>query len=181
MKVNSIRRVYWDACTFLGLINSEAGKHTDCKAVWQEAEKSETQIITSFFTFAEVFKAKCEGQAKPLDEEKEDGVAAFLGSEHILPAPVDRRTAELARRLMRRHPECKKPSDAVHLATAILLNVDEMHTYDGSDLLGLNEKVARGDGEMLKICSPYVKEPELTLAGKAEGSKGEDGDGNVEN
>lgn len=168
-----IRRVYWDACTFLGLINSEAGKHSDCKAVWVEAEQGLTQILTSFFTFAEVFKAKCEGTAKPLDEAKEDDVAAFLGSEHILPAPVDRRTAELARRLMRRHPECKKPSDAVHLATAILLNVDEMHTYDGSDLLLLNEKVARGDGEMLKICTPYVTEPELGLVGKSDDAKGE--------
>jgi predicted nucleic acid-binding protein len=164
--VSSIRRVYWDACTFLGLINSEAGKHADCKAVWGEAEKGETQIVTSFFTFAEVFKAKVEGKAKPLDEASEDNVAAFLASEHILPVPVDRRTAELARRLMRRHTECKKPSDGVHLATAILLNVEEMHTYDGSDLLGLNEKVARSHGEMLKVCAPYVKEPELRLEGK---------------
>ncbi len=164
--MNSIRRAYWDACTFLGLINSEAGKHADCRAVWLEAEKGETQIITSFLTFAEVFKAKCEGKAKPLDEANEDQVASFLESEHIQPATVDRRTAELARRLMRRHPECSKPTDAIHLATAILLNVDELHTYDGSDLLGLNEKVARQDGEMLKICPPYVKEPELELKAK---------------
>lgn len=162
MKVSSIRRVYWDSCAFLGLINSEAGKHADCRAVWSEAERAETQIVTSFFTFAEVFKAKCEGKAKPLDEANEDNVAAFLGSENILPVVVDRRTAELARRLMRRHDECRKPADAVHLATAILLNVDEMHTYDGSDLLRLNEKVARQDGEMLKICTPYVSEPLIT-------------------
>lgn len=161
--MSSIRRVYWDACTFLGLINTEAGKHDDCRAVWIEAETAQAQIITSFFTFAEVFKAKREGKAKPLDEASEDNVAEFLGSEHILPVPVDRRTAELARKLMRRHAECKKPSDAVHLATAILLNVDELHTYDGSDLLDLNEKVARSDGELLKICPPYVQEPELNL------------------
>ena len=41
---------------------------------------------------------------------------------------------------MRKHAACKKPSDAVHLASALLMNVDEMHTYDGSDLLILNEK-----------------------------------------
>jgi predicted nucleic acid-binding protein len=110
-------------------------------------ERGETQILTSFFTFAEVFKAKCEGKAKPLDEDGEDAVAAFFASDRILPVVVDRRTAELARRLMRRHPECKKPSDAIHLATAILMNVEEMHTYDGSDLLVLNKKVARQDGE----------------------------------
>jgi predicted nucleic acid-binding protein len=164
--VGSIRRVYWDSCTFLGLINSEAGKHADCKSVWGEAERNETQILTSFFSFAEVFKAKCEGPAKPLDSDGEDKIAAFLASEHILPIAVDRRTAELARRLMRRHPECKKPSDAVHLATAIIMNVDEMHTYDGSDLLNLNKLVARQDGEMLVICTPYVAQPELLLETK---------------
>lgn len=156
-----IRRVYWDSCAFLGLINIEAEKHADCRAVWSEAEKGETQILTSFFSFAEVFKAKCEGPAKPLDTDGEDKIAGFLASEHILPITMDRRTAELARRLMRRHPGCKKPSDAVHLATAILMNVDEMHTYDGSDLLKLNKLVARQDGEMLTICPPYVEQSEL--------------------
>lgn len=73
---------------------------------------------------------------------------------------------------MRRHAVCKKPSDAVHLATAILLNVDEMHTYDGSDLLDLNEKVARQDGEMLKICHPYIEEPELDLEAPKEPDDG---------
>lgn len=171
--VISIRRVYWDSCVFLGLINSEDGKHADCAAVWAEAEKGETQIITSFFTFAEVFKAKAEGKVKPLDEEEEAHVAAFLASEHILPVPVDRRTAELARRLMRRHEECKKPSDGIHLASAILMNVVEMHTYDGSDLLVLSSKVARSDGEMLMICTPYVQQPEFQLVPKTEAGESE--------
>jgi predicted nucleic acid-binding protein len=161
-----IRRLYWDSCTFIGLINSEAGKHADCRAVWLEVERGEAQIITSFLTFAEVFKAKCEGKAKPLEEDREDAVAGFFSSERILPVVLDRRTAELARKLMRRHPECKKPTDAIHLATAILLNVDELHTYDGSDLLVLTDKVARQDGEMLIICTPNVKEPELLLETK---------------
>ncbi len=176
----SIRRLYWDSCAFLGLINSEAGKHTDCRAVWLEVERGETQIITSFFTFAEVFKAKCEGQSKPLNEANEEAVAAFFGDERILPVVVDRRTAERARKLMRLHSECKKPTDAVHLATAILLNVDEMHTYDGSDLLILSGRVARQDGEMLVICTPYVKEPELLLEPKLdEQDEGTDAGGQV--
>lgn len=122
-------------------------------------------MFTSFFTQAEVFKAKCEGAAKPLDENEEDKIAVFFESDQIIGVPVDRRTAVLARKLMRRHPECKKPTDAVHLATAILTNVDEMHTYDASDLLGLSGKVARQDGEMLIICTPAIDEPELDLSG----------------
>jgi predicted nucleic acid-binding protein len=85
----------------------------------------------------EVFKAKCEGKAKPLSEDGEDTIDSFFESDRILPAPVDRRTAVLARKLMRKHECCKKPADAIHLATAVLMNADEMHTYDGSDLLVL--------------------------------------------
>ena len=43
---------------------------------------------------------------------------------------------------------------ASNLATALALNVDEMHTFDGSDLLGLDSKVNRTDGKPLKICKP---------------------------
>jgi len=57
---------------------------------------------------------------------------------------------------MREHPECKKPSDAIHLATALALNVDEMHTYDQTDLLDLSERVMRADGIPLKICNAYA-------------------------
>lgn len=121
--------------------------------------------MTSFLTIAEVFKARCEGVAKPLSEEDEDKIAIFFRSDVILGVPVDRRTSELTRKLMRSHQQCAKPTDGVHLATAILLNVDELHTYDSSDLLGLSGKVARADGEMLTICTPYVPEPRLDLQG----------------
>lgn len=146
---------------FLGLINNEVDKHADCLAVWKEAEASQTQIYTSFFTFTEVFKAKCEGKAKPLAEADDRRVEELLRQKWIRPLILDERIATAARRLMRYHPECKKPSDAVHLATAMAINVDEMNTYDGSDLLGLSEKVNRADGKPLKICppSPLPKPP----------------------
>lgn len=158
-----IKRVYWDSCTFLALINSEAGKHRESKAVWAKVVSGEYELITSFFSLTEVFKAKCEGTKKPLSEEGEDAIAKFFEGDRILGVPVDRRTSEFARKLMRRHPECKKPTDAIHLATATLMNVDEMHTFDGADLLSLNGKVAREDGEMLVICTPYVEDPGLDL------------------
>jgi len=58
---------------------------------------------------------------------------------------------------MRAYPECKKPSDGIHLATAMALSVDEMHTFDRSDLLKLNGKVLRADGKPLTICVPKAK------------------------
>lgn len=104
---------------------------------------------------------KCEQPGKPLQKDGEDLIASFFSSEKIIPRVLDRQIAESARQLMRRHPECKKPADAVHLATALRMNVDELHTYDGSDLLLLDKLVARSDGEMLRICRPYVPQPDL--------------------
>jgi hypothetical protein len=62
---------------------------------------------------------------------------------------------------MRGYPECKKPSDGVHLATALALNVEEMHTYDNSDLLKLSGRVNCANQKPLKICRPLPmpKEP----------------------
>lgn len=150
------RRLYWDSCAFLGLINPDEAKHTDCRAVWTQAERGDAILYTSFFAFAEVFKAKCEGPAKPLAEAQDKLIEAMLRQPWVHAVLVDERIGTAARRLMRQHPECKKPSDAIHLATALALDVDEMHTYDGNDLLGLNEKVMRADGVPLKICTAYV-------------------------
>lgn len=155
--------MYWDACAFLGLINNEVGRHPNCLAVWREAENGETIIHTSFFTWAEVFKARCEGDAKPLAEEKDKDIEAVLSQPFIEPVVVDEAIGIAARRLMRRHAECKKPTDGIHLATALRLSVDEMHTFDGSDLLALDGKLMCADGRYLKIChvQPIPRPPTL--------------------
>jgi predicted nucleic acid-binding protein len=149
------KRVYWDSCTFLGLINQEPGKANECTAVWDEAARGEVWIYTSFFTFAEVFKTKCDKPAKPLSEEEDKKIEQLLRQKWIRPVVVDERIGIASRRLMRSHPQCKKPSDGVHLATALALSVDEMHTFDSSDLLGLDGKVNCHSGKLLKICRPY--------------------------
>jgi predicted nucleic acid-binding protein len=157
------RRLYWDSCDFLGLINPEEAGHADCRAVWEEARRGDSIIFTSFWAFAEVFKAKCEGQAKPLAEAQDKAIEALFRQTWVQPVVVDERIGVTSRRLMRQHPECKKPSDGVHLATALALSVDEMHTYDKSDLIRLSGKVMRADGVPLKICTPYVSAPPLPL------------------
>jgi predicted nucleic acid-binding protein len=158
-----IRRLYWDSSDFLGLINPEEAKHDDCRAVWEQARRGEAILFTSFWTFAEVFKARCEGPAESLAEAQDKNIEALLRQPWVQPVVVDERIGTASRRLMRQHADCKNPSDAVHLATALALNVDEMHTYGKSDLIGLSGKVLRADGVPLKICAPYVPEPPLAL------------------
>lgn len=127
--------------------------------VWKDAEAGNVVIYTSFFTFAEVFKVKCADPAKPMTEADDQKIEALFRQKWIRPTLVDERIAVASRRIMRLHPVCKKPSDGVHLATALALNVDEMHTYDGSDLLGLSGKINRGDGKPLTICKPTPPPP----------------------
>lgn len=157
MKASLRRRVYWDACTFLGLLNQESGRTNDCTAVWKEAEKGETWIYTSFFGFAEIFKVKCERKAKPLTDEYDKKIEQLLRQKWIRPVVVDEKISFAARQLLRGHEECKKPSDGIHLATALALNVDEMHTFDKSDLLKLDGKILRADNEPLTICAPRLR------------------------
>lgn len=70
-----------------------------------------------------------------------------------------------ARNIFRRHRKIKKPNDAIHLATALFSNCDEMHTFDGNDLLGLSGSFRRRDGEALAIGLPQPLQHDLmTLA-----------------
>ena len=55
-----------------------------------------------------------------------------------------------------------KPLDAVHVASALLANVDEMHTFDDK-LLRLNERIDKKDGKRLRICKPSMGGPALPL------------------
>jgi hypothetical protein len=90
MRVNlPSRRVYWDACTFLGLLNREANKLDACSAVWQEAEEGRTIIVTSFLSFVEVFNAKRDGKSKPLPQSSIDKVKALLEQRWVLPVVLD--------------------------------------------------------------------------------------------
>ena len=52
------------------------------------------------------------------------------------------------------HPGLKPP-DAVHIASAVLGQASEMHTFDDK-LLKLDGEIVRLDGGKLRICSPDV-------------------------
>ena len=84
------RRVYWDSCTFLGLLNQEPGKVNSCTDVWNEGESGDTTIYTSFFAFAEVYKAKCESTPKPLTEENDKRIEVLLRQKWVRPRRVSR-------------------------------------------------------------------------------------------
>ncbi|MDD4952281.1 MAG: type II toxin-antitoxin system VapC family toxin [Desulfovibrionaceae bacterium] len=147
-------RYYWDSCTWIGLIKQEKDKFVSCKYIFDKAEAGEVEILASTLVLVEVYKTKCDNPYDSLPEEKDEILSKFFQKEFIVPAEIDSDVALCARKLLRYYDRLMKPQDAIHLATAILNDADELHTFDGSDLLHLNGEIIRMDGTNLKICQP---------------------------
>ena len=152
---NNPRRVYWDACTWIALIQREkivigaSDRDTLCRAVIAEAKKDRIEILTSTFSLVEVCKDP------KVRTSKEDQIGAYFENDYILLMNLDRLIGEHARQLMTVGHAGLKPADAVHVASAVLGQVSELHTFDDK-LLRLDGEVARIDGGKLRICTPDV-------------------------
>ena len=147
-------KYYWDACVWIGLINQEPDKIASVRSVIERAQKGEVEIWTSAFTLAEVVKKKCSGVQAGLASDDDEAFEDYLAQDFIQRVQVDFDVGTAARRLLRRFPAIKKPQDAIHVATAAMNDVDELHTFDGNDLLRLDGQIPMANGQMLKICKP---------------------------
>ena len=147
-------KYYWDACAWIALIQQEPTRFDALSYVIEEARKGNVEIWTSNFTLAEVFKRPCDGEQKGIAAVQDAAFEDFIVQEFVTRVQVDFDVGVLARRLLRKFPEIGKPQDGIHLATALLNNVDELHTYDRKDLIGLSGRIDRKDGVKLKICAP---------------------------
>jgi predicted nucleic acid-binding protein len=166
MPVTDRKKVYWDACAWLGLINGEPDKAQELEVVWEKAKHGEIEIWTSAFCLAEVYKVKCEDGKIGLAPEDDDKIDDLFDQDWVYIPQVDLAVARLAKSLLRSQPKLKKPSDAIHLATAIHWNVDQLHTWDKCDLLGII--CNRADGEPLEICKPSMVDGENLFNMKGE-------------
>jgi predicted nucleic acid-binding protein len=160
----STKRVYWDACSWIALIHKEKirnaqdviteDRETMCKAVLHQARAKPqlVELVTSSLSLVEVCK-----HPKSQSTKTED-LAAFFEHDYILLVDLDRFSAEKARELMQAGYAGLKPPDAIHLAAALIANVEEMHTFDGA-LLRLNGVLNKTDGTKLKIVKPDTSVP----------------------
>ena len=152
--IDQPRKVYWDACVWISLIKGEPDRVDNCEFIINEAKKGRVEIWTSSLTHGEAFKKKCGGEQKEIQADKDKAFEDYLEQEFVFEVAVDHDVGVLARTLLRKHcPPLKKPNDAIHLATAMLYNVDELHTSDHDDLLKLNGHIQRKDREILTICN----------------------------
>ncbi len=161
-----IKRVYWDSCAWIAQIWDETvplpGGSTEkrgalCRAVIDEATKGVAEIFTSALALVEVNKHPDANAHSAADKLKD-----FFENDYIIVVALDRQIGEIGRDLMRRQFPGLKPPDAAHIASALMANVEEMHTFD-IRLLNLDGKVTKPDGTLLKICKPSMGGPALPL------------------
>jgi len=126
--------VCWDTSCFVAKFNGEIGRIDVCNAILEAAKRNEVKLFTSYITMCELVKIKGE-----YPSEAEDQIVDFLRSPHINLVAIDFSISRITRDLVRRYG--LNVRDAIHLATAIKLKVDVLHTYDGDDLLILNGKI----------------------------------------
>jgi len=128
------KRICWETSCFIARFNEEPARVDVCKAILESAKKGELTLYTSYITMCEWAKIKGEYAS-----EAEDKIAEFLRNPWIHLVTIDFAISRITRDLVRRHK--LNVRDAIHLATAIHLKVDTLHTYDSKDLLTLNGKI----------------------------------------
>ncbi len=145
----SVKRIYWDTCVFLELIEGDETRRHSVEAVLKEAEKGKLHIYTSTLTIAEVTHAKSERQSHTLDKDVEEKIRAmwidtsvFILTDVFIGIGLD--AQQLVREAIKMSFKISPP-DAVHLATAARLGCKEFHTFD--QFKGHREKI----GKLLKI------------------------------
>jgi predicted nucleic acid-binding protein len=158
---NSPRRIYWDSCVFLSYIENHPDRASDIDTLLQEAEKGNIEIVTSTVAITEVAFAPEERDKKALSKAVDDAINALWRS----PSPVKLvefhagiadRARDLLRTALTSGIKMLKPMDAIHLATALTLGVDEFQTYD-EPLMRYSELFS------LKMGKPFVDQTSMGL------------------
>ncbi len=138
------RRIYWEASVFNAWLNREAERFDICDAILRAAERDELHIVTSALTLVEVYGYPLKGwQEGRISEEQmanaEARVEGLFKAPFIEVVDLDRFIAGRARDIRRQVKGLSgRTTDAIHLASALMTSVEEMHTYDDDDLLQLS-------------------------------------------
>jgi predicted nucleic acid-binding protein len=152
--VSSLKKVYWDANAWIGLINRDPEKVKALEVFYQAAKRGDVEIWTSVISNVEVYKMKDDPDAPRSLEEQNKRVDEVLHQPFVKPIEVNDLIIWDARNLLQTYPALRKPYDAVHLASALRWDVHAMHTYDRENLLALSHKVKCRNGSTLEICRP---------------------------
>ncbi len=139
---------------WIALIRREAKRFDACRFLIDQAQRGEIEIWTSAFTFAEVYKRRCSDENTGIGSEDDRAFEDYIEQEFVKVIQVDTDVRRGARVLLRTHPTIGKPQDAIHVASALIENVTELHTFDREDLLKLDGVIKCQNGEPLRIKRP---------------------------
>jgi len=128
---SSPSRVGCDSCTWIAYIQQETIRDQNrqavvedrgamCRHVLEAAEQGVIEIVVSALCLIEVL---ARDRTSGIDDQK---VREFFDNDYILLVNLDKQVGDLARGLMLARHAGIKPSDAVHLATACVANVEEV-------------------------------------------------------
>lgn len=129
----AVPRRLWDSCIVLGYLSGQQDIKTDCDKIIEQAKRGELEIMVSTIASAEV--AYLPGLS-PSDSELK--IQEFFSRGYVIPAAFDISLTKTVRRLIREYKGLK-PSDAIHIATALQWQIPIIETTD-PDLLALNGK-----------------------------------------
>ena len=154
------RMVYWDSCIFLHYIEGTKEWMPILDSLIDEASTTgELVIVTSTVSITEVAFAKVEKSGRALDPAVEadiDGLWADRSAIRLV--EFDQVIARAGRTLLRRAIEIGrslKPMDAIHLATAELMQVAELHTTD--------DTLKTWNDLGFSVQDPYTQRPKLPM------------------
>lgn len=130
---NFKRSVCWDSCAFVSFIEETEGRVESLRAVMEEAITREVELFTSAISITEVAFVAAE-RSGGLDKDTERKIDQLWHPDSpVQVVEYTQLVAIGARQLLRQKLELDialKPMDAIHIATALRAQVDELHTYD---------------------------------------------------
>jgi len=140
---------YWDTCIFLSLLTNDrkdASLIEGIEGIARAIDKKECLLVTSTITEVEVLQGTLSAVA-------EGNFQSALKRRNVTKVSVNSRVTALAREIRDFYNSQRKlkTPDAIHLATAILYSVDELHTND-PHLLNLVNPIC--NKYTIKICRP---------------------------
>ncbi len=144
---NEPLRVYWDSCVYIDCIQRDPDQHAILDSIIKQATSGEIVLVASALVLAEVSKLK---DPSATIEEETKRILRFFENDFIKVRNVTRSIAEHAAEITRLHSI--KPSDAIHVATALAGKCISLQTYDG--VQGRRGKLIALDG---KIGNPALR------------------------
>lgn len=141
-------RRYWDSTVFFAYLADQEGRAEKCEPIIRRAEEGEIEIVTSALTYAEVCWLPQYGR---MDRRNRPEIRGFFEHPYIVTVQIDRRHALQAQDLVLDHG--LRPRDALHVAAALVAQVDIIDTFDG-DQLELDGSIE--GSPPLRIAEPHV-------------------------